>query len=141
MNDFKINFLDHVAICVKDIEASANWYEKVLGLTRYQFEEWGEYPIFMLSGKSGVAIFPALTKNEKSDPTSKNIRIDHFAFNVDNDNFEKAKKKLNELEIFFEQQNHHFFESIYIDDPDGHCVELTTLLVDEKTFYAPELDV
>jgi predicted metalloenzyme YecM len=28
--DFKIDFLDHVAIRVKDMEVSARWYEEVL---------------------------------------------------------------------------------------------------------------
>jgi catechol 2,3-dioxygenase-like lactoylglutathione lyase family enzyme len=45
----KIEFLDHVAIRVADIEASAKWYEKVLGLKRYQLPEWGDFPIFLLS--------------------------------------------------------------------------------------------
>ena len=35
----EIEFLDHVAIRVADLEASALWYEKVLGLKRYQLSE------------------------------------------------------------------------------------------------------
>ena len=52
-----LEFLDHVAIYVADMEASAKWYENVLGLKRYQLPEWGEYPIFLLSGKTGIALF------------------------------------------------------------------------------------
>ena len=59
MTEFEIERLDHVAILVSDLEASATWYEKVLGLKRYQLPEWGDYPIFMLAGKAGVALFPA----------------------------------------------------------------------------------
>lgn len=58
---FKIEFLDHVALHVKNIEASATWYENVLGLKRYQLPEWGEFPIFMLTNKSGIALFYAKT--------------------------------------------------------------------------------
>jgi len=80
--NIEIEFLDHVAIRVADMDASAKWYEKVLGLKRYQLPEWGDYPIFLLAGKSGIALFPANATDPKLDPISKNVKIDHFAFNV-----------------------------------------------------------
>ena len=51
MKPFEINFLDHVAIYVIDMERSIEWYQSVMGLKKYQPEEWGEFPVFMLSGK------------------------------------------------------------------------------------------
>jgi len=131
----EIEFLDHVAIRVADMEASAIWYEKVLGLKRYQLPEWGDFPIFLLSGKSGIALFPANTTDTKLEPTSKNVKIDHFAFNVTNENFEKAKKRYIELNLEFNIQDHHYFDSIYTKDLDGHTVELTTIKVNEREFY------
>lgn len=65
MEGFTIDHLDHVAIRVKDLEVSASWYEKVLGLTRKTTPEWGAFPIFLLAHKTGVALFPATTE----DPT------------------------------------------------------------------------
>ncbi|MDF1697688.1 MAG: VOC family protein [Saprospiraceae bacterium] len=135
MNHFKINFLDHVAIRVKDLEVSAAWYADVLGMKRYQFEEWGTFPIFMMAGKTGVALFPADSEDSLPDPNTKNIKIDHFAFNVDGEDFDLAKQHLEQLKIPFQQKNHTFFESIYMNDPDGHCVELTTILVPKNEFY------
>lgn len=131
----EIEFLDHVAIRVVDMDVSAIWYEKVLGLKRYKLPEWGDVPIFLLSGKSGIALFPANAIDPKLDPTSKNVKIDHFAFNVTKENFEKAKKRYTELNLDFDIQDHHYFDSIYTKDPDGHTVELTTIRVNEKSFY------
>jgi catechol 2,3-dioxygenase-like lactoylglutathione lyase family enzyme len=130
-----LDFLDHVAIGVSDLEVSALWYQKVLGLKKYQLPEWGPYPIFMLSNRSGVALFPV--KGEAKSLTSETnpIRIDHFAFNVDLENFEKAKKRFSQLGLMFSFQDHHYFHSIYTKDPDGHTVELTTLVVDADNFY------
>ncbi len=135
--NLEINFLDHVAIRVIDLDVSADWYEKVLGLKRHQPAEWGEYPIFMLSNRSGIALFPADEKDKQIDLTSKNVKIDHFAFNVNKENFEKAKKRYTTLNLEFNIQDHHYFHSIYTKDPDGHTVELTTLVVDENKFYGP----
>ena len=136
MDDFKIEFLDHVAINVKDLEVSASWYEKVLGLKRYKLEKWGEFPIFLLAGKTGLALFPAKLGDPKIDPLSDNIKLDHFAFNVTNDNFKKARKKYEALDLDYIFKDHFYYHSIYTKDPDGHTMELTTLIVDEEKFYA-----
>jgi len=135
MPAFKINFLDHVAIRIKDMNRSADWYEKVLGLKKYQLPEWGEYPIFLLSGKSGIALFPARSGDPVLDPQSRNVKIDHFAFNLRREEFEKAQKHFTELGLEFSFQDHHYFHSIYIKDPDGHTVELTTIVTEEQEFY------
>jgi catechol 2,3-dioxygenase-like lactoylglutathione lyase family enzyme len=133
--EFTISFLDHVAIRVKDLKASANWYQKVLGLKEYKVKEWGDFPIFMLAGKTGIALFPADTTHPVIDPGSKNIRIDHFAFNVTQDHFAKAREKYDTMGIHYTFQDHLFFHSLYTRDPDGHTVELTTLVVPESEFY------
>lgn len=134
--ELTLSFLDHVALRVADVERAAAWYGQVLGLKRYQLPEWGPVPIFMLAGKSGVALFPARLEEPESDPGSRNVKIDHFAFQVDRENYEKAKKRYTELGLEFSEQDHHYFHSIYTQDPDGHTVELTTLVVAAEDFYA-----
>ncbi|WP_223549338.1 VOC family protein [Aestuariivivens sp. NBU2969] len=134
-DNIEIGFLDHVAIRVRDLSVSAEWYQRVLGLKKYQLPEWGAYPIFLLSGKSGIALFPAKLDDPKLDAFSKNIKIDHFAFHVTKENFEKAKERYAQLNMDFNIQDHYFFHSIYTKDPDGHTVELTTLMVNEDEFY------
>jgi len=135
MNSFNINFIDHVAIRVKDMDISIAWYSRVMGLKKYQLKKWGDFPVFMLSGKTGVAIFPANLDHKKNNPLSRNVKIDHFAFNVSNIDFEKAQDYFNEIGENFHFQDHHYFHSIYLKDPDNHTVELTTILVDEAEFY------
>ena len=134
-SEIAIEFLDHVAIRVQDLNVSVEWYQKVLGLKKYQLPEWGDFPIFLLSGKSGIALFPAKLTDKQLELNSKNVKIDHFAFNVTNENFEKAKKRYTDLNLKFTFQDHYYFHSIYTKDPDGHTVELTTIVVDENKFY------
>jgi len=89
----------------------------------------------MLAGKSGLAIFPANLKDAKIDQKSRNVRIERFAFNVSNEDFMIAQDYFKSLDVSFQFQDHHYFHSIYLKDPDNHTVELTTLLVDEDEFY------
>jgi len=126
--NFEINFLDHVAIRVKDMEASAKWYNKVLGLKIVKIPEWKDIPIFLLAGKTGIALFPANPEEPEVPLRSRNVIIDHFAFNVNNDAFAKARKKYEALGIEYYFQDHIIFHSIYTEDPDGHTVELTTMI-------------
>ena len=134
MNSFSIKFLDHVAIKVRDIDISTAWYEKVLGLKKYPLPEWKNYPVLMLAGKTGIAIFPAKDADTDIDGVKK-IRIDHFAFNVSNSDFEKAQQHYKNIGQEYQFQDHFYFHSIYTKDPDGHTVELTTLVADEDNFY------
>jgi catechol 2,3-dioxygenase-like lactoylglutathione lyase family enzyme len=135
MKPFNINFLDHVAIYVKDMETSIAWYTRVIGLKKYKLEQWGEFPVFMLAGKSGIAIFPAILEHEIINQGSRNVKIDHFAFNVSNQDFKKAQNYFKSIGEDFQFQDHHYFHSIYLKDPDRHKVELTTIIVDEDAFY------
>ena len=135
MQPFHINFLDHIAIRVKDMNVSIAWYSHVLGLKKYQLDKWGEFPVFMLSGKTGIALFPADLDLKREVVKRKSIRIDHFAFNVTNTNFEIAKERYEALGLKYTFQDHFYFHSIYTKDLDGHTVELTTLVVDEDSFY------
>ena len=41
--------LDHVAIRVRDMDISREWYQIVLGMNSFHPEEWGEYPDFHVS--------------------------------------------------------------------------------------------
>ncbi|WP_273566347.1 hypothetical protein [Maribacter halichondriae] len=55
-----------------------------------------------------------------------------------NENFDKAQIRYKELGLIYNFQDHFYFHSIYTKDLDGHTVELTTLVVDEKSFYGLE---
>lgn len=135
MVDFELKFLDHVAIRVKDMETSAKWYEKTLGLKRYELAKWQPYPIFLLAGKTGIALFPADLEDDQIPMLSRNVKIDHYAFQLSREDLDKAIRHYEKLGLDYDFQDHHYFHSVYTTDPDGHKVELTALVVPSNEFY------
>jgi len=132
---FHLGELDHVAIRVKDIDRSIIWYKYVLGLRAVRAKKWGNFPIFLLSGKTGIALFP---EKESGHEERSRSDIDHFAFVVTNHAFNEARAHYEAIGIPYVFKDHHYFHSIYTDDPDGHTVELTTLIRDGEVFYGAE---
>lgn len=116
--------LDHIAISVKDVQKSVQWYCEVLGLERRHKEAWGDEPAMVCTGNTCVALFPA---KDGADPArDKSTAYRHFAFGTDRTGFENAQKELKERGIEFEFEDHDITQSIYFKDPDGHELEITT---------------
>lgn len=123
----KLEGLDHVALYARDPTRTAAWYRDVLGLERRYQEAWGDVPVVMIAGTSGVAIFPA--GGGGAEP-SVHARVPgafaHVAFRVRGDDLAAARTLFRERGIPCEEQDHGIARSLYVRDPDGHQVELTT---------------
>ncbi len=115
--------MDHVAIGVRDVEASKKWYCDVLGFKHLHPGVWDE-PLFVGNDCAGVALFQAHGNNKRSG--SRELSILHFAFRTSRLGFNSAQEKLRARDIKFESQDHQISHSIYFRDPDGHQLEITT---------------
>lgn len=115
--------IDHVAVRVRDLEASREWYCEVFGFEHLHPDVWEE-PVFVGKGSYGVALFSA-GKVAASEP-SPQIAISHFAFRTTRAGFIAAQDELRSKKIEFEFQDHTISHSIYFFDPDGHQLEVTT---------------
>ena len=118
--DFKISRFHHCGIRSADVDKSIAWYEEVLGLTQEHHDLWKE-PLLMKIGDSQLAIYPA--RKHRS-----NVQIDHYALELDPENFLAAEASFTARGIEFEVHNHEKYGySLYLRDPDGHSVELVAL--------------
>ncbi len=120
----KLEGIDHVAIGVRDIERSAEWYIEVLGFERLHEGMWSGVPTFIGKENTGIALFPA--NQEPKTSGHREIRMLHLALRADRKNFLAAQGELEKRGIEFEFQDHEIAHSIYFRDPDGHQLEITT---------------
>ena len=123
---FQLEGIDHVALAVRDVERSARWYQDVLGLSRLHREVWGSFPAVVGVGTTSLALFPVASGRPDGPPGRETICVRHVAFRVDRRNFERAQAELRARGIELEFQDHQIAHSIYLRDPDGHQLEITT---------------
>lgn len=115
--------IDHVAITVKELRRSADWYEKVLGLG--MVNKW-KTTWMVGNDLMRMGLFLA-SDGERVAGLEKKIAIQHFAFRTDALGFIAAQAQLKELEIEYEgPEDSGIAYSIFVYDPDGHQVEITT---------------
>ncbi|HEY6111125.1 MAG TPA: VOC family protein [Chthoniobacterales bacterium] len=118
--------IDHVALAVRDVERSAQWYIDVLGFEHRYKDVWDGVPTFIGKDTTAIALFPPRSSASSSSTSQTPIRMLHLAFRADRKNFLAAQAELKRRGIDFEFQDHEISHSIYFHDPDGHELEITT---------------
>src|SRR5262249_47929600 len=114
--------IDHFAITVKDLPASAAWYEKVFG-----FEVIHRFTRTWMVGNEQIKIGLMNRPDAAAvDDLDNKIAFQHAAFLTDADGLERAQIALNDLQIPFEgPEDTGIAFSIFVSDPDGHQLEIT----------------
>jgi catechol 2,3-dioxygenase-like lactoylglutathione lyase family enzyme len=123
---FELEGLDHVALAVRDVERSADWYVDVLGFERRYSGMWNGIPVFVAREKTAIALFPAGSDQAKSSPPRQRDGILHLAMRANRANFVAAQRDLTSRGIAFHFTDHEISHSIYFRDPDGIELEITT---------------
>lgn len=115
--------MDHVGINVSDLQQSADWYRRVLGFRL--FHKWKTTWMIERSGmKIGLFLRPDAKKIDDIDNTRA---ITHFAYSLDRPSFNRALVLLKEWKISFDgPEETGIATSVFLSDPDGYQVELTT---------------
>jgi catechol 2,3-dioxygenase-like lactoylglutathione lyase family enzyme len=115
--------IDHFAINVRDLQKSADWYDKVFGFKT--LHKWDNaWMIGRGNIKIGLFIFP----NAKPLPDiNSNFVIRKIAFLIDADKFADALTELryNGADLS-ETEDTGIAYSVFFHDPDGYLLEITT---------------
>lgn len=114
--------LDHVGLSVADVDRSVAWYRDVLGLRRTHQNDWGDFPAVMEAHGTGVALFP----RDAGDPAPFPDEMRHVGFRTSRTGLAQARADLTRRGIAFRDGDYGVARSIYLPDPDGYVVEITT---------------
>lgn len=117
----QIGSIDHVAIRVRNMEESAQWYAAVFGFAvRHRWSNaW-----LLERGASRLGLYDAQVAVAPDDPT-KLLVMHHFAFQVSAEAMVAALASFLEQEISFDgPKDSGLFWSVFVTDPDGYRVEL-----------------
>ena len=124
MTTFRLDRLDHVSLNVSDRAASIAWYRDVLGLEQRNEPRQDDWPVFMGEFGRCIALFQAEVESPARAKESSGLR--HIAFMVSREDLERAREHLTARGVVFRSEDHGNALSIYVPDPDGNVVELTT---------------
>ena len=118
----KVHELNHVALHVRDIEASRRFYESVLRL------EPAPRPAFTFPGawfRLG-AVQELHLIGDRTEAVHSHNRGNHFALRVDN--LDEWEKHLADIKADFQRRKMRPDGAwqVFLRDPDGHVIELFT---------------
>jgi catechol 2,3-dioxygenase-like lactoylglutathione lyase family enzyme len=119
----QLDFIDHFAISVKSLQTSFDWYQKVFGFQ--MFHQWQTTWLIQLgSMKIGLFERPKAAAITDIDNT---IAFQHVAFHVSAEEFIEAQIQLAAAGVEIDgPEDTGVAYSIFVSDPDGHLLELTT---------------
>ncbi|MGC4106807.1 MAG: VOC family protein [Thermomicrobiales bacterium] len=117
---------------VADLETSTRFYEDVIGLQKVV--SWGaDRPAawFDLGDSSALGLWPVETGGAKAIAGGRGGVHVHFALRIPHGSFDQVKAFIAEQgvaildDVTFDDGN----RSLYVNDPDGNCVELMDAIV------------
>lgn len=128
--------LDHVAITVSDVDATLDWYERVLGATRLHDElrRKGVIPVALLQvGASRLSVHPAAAPvsphARRPTPGSADVcfRFDGTVADAEA-TLRAAGAAIVEGPVARPAATGDPGMSVYVEDPDGNLVELLAVV-------------
>jgi catechol-2,3-dioxygenase len=125
MSTPRLRRLDHVSLNVADRAGSIAWYRDVLGLAPGDAPEQDDEPVFLGEPGACIALFQAQTQSPARERDSAGLRHVALALATAAE-LDAAQAHLRDRGVAFRPEHHGNARSVYLSDPDGNVVELTT---------------
>lgn len=121
--------LDHLVLCVADVERSVAWYGSEFGLAAERLDAWRADEVPFVSLRIDATTLVDLLEVDVDAAADRAPNVDHLAFVVDGEAFDAAVERhagrfeMGPSMLFGAQGRGAGF---YVRDPDGHRVEFRT---------------
>jgi len=127
----------HVAFACRDLDATVNFYENLMGFPLVHTEVQGQQDKFMrhiffdLGDGSSMAFFylngvgePDDYKTDISTGMGLPLWVNHVAFSADQDRYDQIKQTMQDAQVEpVMEVDHGWCNSVYYKDPNGIMVE------------------
>lgn len=120
-----INYIDHIALNVTNLERSIRWYADIFGMERRHEEFTGENLAMMFGGGSYLALFQLPAGERHDAPRQQGLSLLHFGFRVDREVLDRAAAELHLKGITTRLVEREVSTALYFHDPDGYELELS----------------
>lgn len=115
--------LDHIALRCASPETTKKWYVETLGFEHVFPGHGGGVPIVLRLGSTFITLFPW----KQNELPAANGQAWHLALRAATyADFTSAQNELQDRGIPFQFRDHEISHSIYLSDPDGYVLEITT---------------
>ena len=132
MDEFiPVKRLNHVALKVRDLDASVDFYTRVMGFTEDVGRFGNDVIAFLRAPGSPNHHDLALLQigSKASDASARSVGLFHCAWEVDNlRDLVTARDRLVAEGCFQSQADHGATKAVYGTDPDGNPFEITWIL-------------
>ena len=130
----KVLGIDHVALCVGDLNRSLEFYTKVLGLkiSEREYQKPG-VEHFLDCGTALVGLIQGDKTGNQHYLQDGGLGGNHFSFRVPTSEFDRIAEELKTQKItitYLKKREKSW--SIYFLDPDGNKLELTSWPLEDK---------
>lgn len=131
MSDINVKHIDHISLVVADVEASRQFYVDLLGMSEVA------RPNFDFQGawfQAGATLIHLIAEHDRSGPAGfpdgvvkKSSRNHHFAFEVADATAAAESLKRQGIPLIDDAKKRpDGAVQVFLQDPDGHVVELCT---------------
>ena len=131
MSDINVKHIDHISLVVADVEASRQFYVELLGMSEVA------RPNFDFQGawfQAGATLIHLIAEHDRSGPAGfpdgvvkKSSRNHHFAFEVADATAAAESLKRQGIPLIDDAKKRpDGAVQVFLQDPDGHVVELCT---------------
>ena len=132
--------IDHINLTVSQLENSVNWYKKIFGLKLVQDGIYGQETkirwAIVAHKDSMICMHEVKGRKSAGENKQKSFHhIEHFGIRVSN--LKLWKKKIKFFKLKPVVVKYPYSISYYVDDPDGHGIEVSW--TKSSTLYFPHL--
>ncbi len=126
----RVSTLNHVSLGCADLGRTVAWYEKVLGIPRYAFQDYGGGQTVLRLGSSDSPAYMALSQRDAESFEAPRTRRPHFCWGIEDFNVHRIFEALAEMPAFARSvlREGTTINGVNFDGPEGAPLQFNPVI-------------